>query len=62
MLKVYRMIFFFIDPPPLPQKEYVLYTWLNVDNYGYWIRVYYMLQIAAAKALSNMESIKDIIC
>ncbi len=33
MLKVYRINFYFIDPPPLPLKEYILYTWFNVDNY-----------------------------
>ncbi len=33
MLKVYGINFFSIDP--LPLKEYVLYTQLNVDNYGW---------------------------
>ncbi len=31
MFKLYGINFgFFIDPP----KEYVLYTWFNIDNYG----------------------------
>ncbi len=30
---VRNQCFVFIDPPPLLLKEYVLYTWFNVDNY-----------------------------
>ncbi len=32
MLKEYKIKLFSIDPPP---KEYVLYTWFNIDNYGW---------------------------
>ncbi len=42
MLKVYRINIFFPltlpPPPPPPQKEYVLYTQFNIDNYGQLLR------------------------
>ncbi len=28
-------MYFSIYPPPYPLKEYVLYTRLNIDNYGH---------------------------
>ncbi len=34
MLKVYGINIFFPIYPPLPLKEYDLYTQFNIDNYG----------------------------
>ncbi len=35
MLRMYKIIIFALTP--LPLKEYVLYTQLNVNNYGRWL-------------------------